>query len=379
MTRAHDQVTETADQIEEKAAQWVTRIDLRGTPDEWARLDTWLAASPRHRAAFLRLSVAWRRADQLKNLAALSGEVDEDLLDPARWSDAEHDSAIPDARQPAAQPLDAEQLSPPQPAFAHPDLLTSPRQVARSRVAFRFAASVVAFGVIALAGYGAWFSMGRSDARTYSTEVGEFRRVPLGDGSTLALNTNSKVTVRYTANHREVELVRGEALFTVAHNTQRPFDVRASGTVVRAVGTEFSVRLRDELSVDVFVSEGRIAINPPFRSTLAAGSAASVRSGRVTAKTLSADDISNRLSWTTGRLVFQGETLAEVVGEFNRYNSRRLLVSTPDLAKLRIGGTFQATDPDGFATALERTFPVHARRLSQSFGTEVIRLESGVR
>ncbi len=41
--------------------------------------------SPRHRAAFLRLSVAWRRADELKKLAPLSGVVDPDLLDPARW------------------------------------------------------------------------------------------------------------------------------------------------------------------------------------------------------------------------------------------------------------------------------------------------------
>jgi hypothetical protein len=88
MTRAHDNdFPGRASEIEQQAAEWVTRIDLRGTPEEWAALDAWLNASPRHRAAFLRLSVAWRRADALKGLAPLSGAVDEDLLDPIRSRD----------------------------------------------------------------------------------------------------------------------------------------------------------------------------------------------------------------------------------------------------------------------------------------------------
>ncbi len=51
-------VPEGADEIEAEAAEWIVRIDLHGTPENWAALDTWLAANPRHRAAFLRLSVA---------------------------------------------------------------------------------------------------------------------------------------------------------------------------------------------------------------------------------------------------------------------------------------------------------------------------------
>src|SRR5687767_10795521 len=78
-----------AGEIEQRAAEWVARIDLRGTPEEWAALDAWLAANPRHRAAFLRLSVAWRRADQLKKLAPSNGVVDADLFDPARIDNAD--------------------------------------------------------------------------------------------------------------------------------------------------------------------------------------------------------------------------------------------------------------------------------------------------
>src|SRR4051812_23814736 len=107
MTKAHDDLSNTGDNwesIEQKAAEWVTRIDLRGTPEEWAALDVWLAASPRHRAAFLRLSVAWRRADGLRKLAPLRGAVDEDLLDPARWKNEPSEDELLEGRSISQQP-----------------------------------------------------------------------------------------------------------------------------------------------------------------------------------------------------------------------------------------------------------------------------------
>ena len=389
MTRAPDGFESRAEQIERNAAQWVTRIDLHGTPEEWAALDAWLAASPRHRAAFLRLSVAWRRADELKRLASLSGEVDEDLLDPARWSAAQPATAEADlsnARGAAIPPRE-----PSQPAWlvsrrsnwqseeaanAHPAparwTLRLPAMPAR------LAASFVAVAIIVLAGAGSWYALNTTNGETYATAIGEFRRFGLSDGSSIALNTNSRVRVQYTATHRNIELIRGEALFTVAHNKQRPFDVTAGATTVRAVGTAFSVRLRDESSIDLLVSEGRIAINPPSDATLAAGSIATIRKGRLLEKTLTPNEIDGRLAWTAGRLTFQGETLADVASEFNRYNSRQLLVSDPAAARLRIGGTFNATDPDGFAKALERAFHIRAQHLRGATGREVIRLDSGV-
>src|SRR3954454_16481883 len=102
MTKIQDDVEDgckrRANEIEEQAAEWVARIDLRGTPEVWSALDAWLNKSPRHRAAFLRLSVAWRRADELKKLAPLSGAADPDLLDPARWAAGPVDDAVLEGR-----------------------------------------------------------------------------------------------------------------------------------------------------------------------------------------------------------------------------------------------------------------------------------------
>src|SRR3569832_1222093 len=98
MTKTLDEFEGRANEIEQQAAEWVARIDLRGTPEEWSALDAWLNTSPRHRAAFLRLSVAWRRADELKKLAPAGGVVDPDLFDPTHKTDEPTDDEVLEGR-----------------------------------------------------------------------------------------------------------------------------------------------------------------------------------------------------------------------------------------------------------------------------------------
>jgi transmembrane sensor len=427
MTKIQDEFEGRASEIEQQAAEWVARIDLRGTPDQWTALDAWLNTSPRHRAAFLRLSVAWRRADELKKLAPLGGNVDPDLLDPARWKSDRRDDAALDDRAIAFEPLQRDDT--PRPA-THADVRTTPARtlrvvastekpiqadsnwaaarVYRSRpdntatneevdifthdvsggvrgyralATPRLAASVTVLAITVLGGMGAWYAVEQRNTQTFSTHIGEFEQVTLQDGSKIALNTNTEVRVRYSAHYRHIDLTRGEALFEVAKNKEKPFDVEAGSTTVRAVGTAFSVRLHEAGAnerVDVVVSEGRIAINPPSKQTFAAGSVATVRNGRVEATVLEEGDITGKLAWTTGRVMFQGERLSDVVEELNRYNVRQLQITDPDIADLRIGGTFQATDPDGFARALGATFGIKSHVVPKPFGEDMITLDSGV-
>ncbi|MEJ0038585.1 MAG: FecR domain-containing protein [Gammaproteobacteria bacterium] len=428
MTRTRDELEGRANEIEQQAARWVTRIDVRSTPEEWTALDAWLRTNPRHRAAFLRLSVAWRRADELKKLAPLSGVVDPDLLDPARWNTEPQDDDGLEGHTIAVDPRRTDDT--PRPAN-HTAVRGGParslRVVAstenptpadndwaaarvyrarteeasandderdlfthevsggvtrfRALAASRLAASITVLAIASIGGLGAWYAVEQKNTQTYSTHIGEFNRVVLEDGSTIALNTDSEVRVHYSSRYRHVGLMRGEALFQVAKNKEKPFDVEAGSTTVRAVGTAFSVRLHEAGTnerVDVVVSEGRIAINPPSSQTFAAGSVATVQNGRVDATRVDGDDITSKLAWTTGRLMFQGEKLSDVVDELNRYNLRKLQVADPDIAGLRIGGTFQATDPDGFARALGATFGIKSHLVAKSFGGDVIALDSGV-
>ena len=130
---------------------------------------------------------------------------------------------------------------------------------------------------------------------------------------------------------------------------------------VRAVGTAFSVRLRDSAQVEVLVAEGAVQIDtshalqaPPVH----AGEAAVLHSDHIAVSRVEPQQLERRFAWTAGQIQLRGETLEEAVSEFNRYNRRQLRLADARLADLRVGGTFSATDPDSFAAALASTFGV---------------------
>ncbi len=327
-----------ANDIEEQAAQWLVQLDSTGSPEKWAALDAWLAASPRNRAAFLRLSVAWSRSDNLRRLRPLDGEVDPDVLSTS-------------ARRRRERPV-----------WLRP----------------RWAGGLAAAAAVALVGFGAtlWTNATPSAREIYSTELNKpAEEFILQDGSKVVLNTDSEVRVQFTPTHREVKLVRGEALFKVAHNAQRPFDVVAGNATVRAVGTAFSVRVRDRSYVDVIVTEGRVALNPPSSAILDAGQAASLIGSRVQTWQVEGGEIERKLQWIDGQIAFTGESLDEAIDEFNRYNRTRIVIADPEVGARRISGVFKALDPEEFAKALD-SWGIRARTSDTLLGPRTIRLET---
>jgi transmembrane sensor len=219
-----------------------------------------------------------------------------------------------------------------------------------------------------------------------ATAVGELRNVELPDGSTVLVNTNTRIETAYSAAERRVRLVHGEAHFTVAKNPVRPFYVEANGVAVRAVGTAFNVRLRSD-SVEVLVTEGRVRVADTTRGTsliaeksvqvstdeaplLRAGEravvAGSVAPGGVRqpvpAAAVTASEVGRVLAWQDRRLEFGAVPLSEIVAEFNRYNRVQLVVEEPALAAQRFGGSFRVDQPDTLVRLLEDRFGVRAER-----------------
>jgi transmembrane sensor len=66
-------------------------------------------------------------------------------------------------------------------------------------------------------------------------------------------------------------------------------------------------------------------------------------------------------AWTQRRLVFRDKTLAEVIGQFNRYHRQKLVIDDPGLAGLRISGTFDTSDPESLVTYLGTVESVRVR------------------
>jgi transmembrane sensor len=306
-----------SDPINLRASRWLAARDAGPfTPAESDEFNRWLDADIRHRVAYLRMEANWKRAERLRELKPLDGQVQADLL---------------------AKP-------------------------ARRRWPLALAASVL---VAALAG--AWVWQQQFGWQHHDTGVGCLEHIVLEDGSVIDLNTNSDLRVRLSDDGRHVRLLRGEARFQVAHDTRRPFTVEAAGTAVRAVGTSFSVRVHDSRQVDVLVAEGQVAVaterlaGPAAGvSQLEAGDEAVVLPDRMSVSRVEPQLVARRMAWTSGRLEFRGETLADAVAEFNRYNRRQIRLAEPTLAALRVGGSFASTDPDSFVDALASAFDLHA-------------------
>jgi transmembrane sensor len=210
--------------------------------------------------------------------------------------------------------------------------------------------------------------------RSYSTGVGEQRQIALPDGSRVEMNTNSEISIHLTKSSRTIQLVRGEALFTVAHDPTRPFDVQVGQTVIRAIGTEFDV-YRQSAGTRVTVIDGLVQVStgdvvPPFPSKpnalstdapFAPDSAASHAQHSETAQLVAAGEaalisVSGEIShhsdvdtdkaaaWRRSRLVFENETLASIAAEFNRYNALKIRVEG-EAADQHFSGTFDANKP----------------------------------
>lgn len=204
----------------------------------------------------------------------------------------------------------------------------------------------------------------------YETRVGERREVRLDDGSVVTLNTGSLLEVAYNPARRDVRLLRGQALFQVAHNKAWPFVVSAGDRQVTAVGTAFDVRV-DGSRVRVVLLEGKVRVDPLRREglerlipQLAAEDLGPgqqlVASTGAPSVTVAAADIQRAVSWRNGQVIFRDDTLGAAVTELNRYSETRILVNDPKLSALKVSGVFNTDRPENFVAAVTTFYPIKA-------------------
>jgi len=326
-----------ADEIAAEADEWLLKLhDAEAAPaGQRKAFAEWLTRSPAHIEAFLTATRTWH-ALAVDGAGHWSSDA---LIAAARAAD-ESDNVIPlrDSDRPAAQAVPARR---------------------RRTWSLRLAAVAAAVAVCAI-GVG-WLRGDWPPQNDLKTAVGEQRSVTLADGSVVFLNTDSELRVRWTARERHIDLLRGEARFTVTKNPARPFIVATQEATVRAVGTVFNVRTAPA-TTQVAVLEGRVEVNAdvngaepqssPPRSTLIL---AATQRAAVTRKGIEVDvgpPFERVTAWTERRLVFRDDTLSAVVAEFNRYRLRALVVDDPGLAAVRISGVFALDDPDSLLTYL---------------------------
>jgi len=313
-------------QIYEEATQWLIKHREAGLDlQEKSAFDTWLRESPQHVRAYLEMSAVW---EDVPALDASWNPAAEQLIDHVRGEG----NIVRFAHN----------------APAPPPAATS--RAGRNGSAVKFFALAATIVIIAV-GMTAWHWF---NLNTYTTDVGEQRSIVLADGSTVDLNSRSRVRIHFAGSQRDVDLLDGQALFRVAHDSSRPFIVHSGTADVRAVGTQFDV-YRKRAGTVVTVVEGKVAIvSSAFAAAqdLTAGEQLTVPSGRPSAAGNSYTperqrhaNVATATAWTQRTLVFDSSPLTDVAEEFNRYNTRQLVITDPVLSRIRISGMFSSADP----------------------------------
>ncbi|HEY2707194.1 MAG TPA: FecR domain-containing protein [Caulobacteraceae bacterium] len=293
-------------QAAQEASAWFARLKRRQVSlTDLEAFRAW-RAEPHNRAAYERVDATWREA------GALAG-------------DAASRQAVSDALRRGAA-----------------------RHSRRDRRAAWIAGAGVAATVLILVAGGA--ALYQTAHPTYATAVGEQRLVRLADGSTVRLDTDSKLQVSFSSGARDIQLDHGQAFFDVAHDASRPFLVQAGPVTVRAVGTQFDVRA-DGAAPLVTLVQGVIEVKRRDGTaqtwTLHAGQQLITSPASVPKTT----DVAAATSWTSGRVVFEGAPLGDAIAEINRYCAHKIVLRAPRLGATPVSGSFESGDAAAFVAA----------------------------
>lgn len=352
------------EQIYSEASLWLVEfrsgdIDAAGRKE----FHEWLRTSPEHIRAYLELAAIWNEGHALDS----------------QQSFADAAPGIPSNVVPLADSFPDRMANSAERGGAH--LRSQSRGIrALARVRVLAAASLLLAALGALTGH--WYS----NRGVYTTGIGEQHRVTLTDGSVVQLNAESKIRVRYHNGQRDIDLLAGQALFQVAHDAARPFVVHTASSLVKAVGTQFDV-YRKTTATTVTVIEGVVALlptvaeqigsledddasstsgversSPPVEVLLTAGEQAIVTPRYTATKVVR--DVEDATAWTRGHLVFRGASLQDVAIEFNRYNTRRIVIRGDGLESFKVSGMFSSTDPRSLIRFLEGRPEMHVSEMA---------------
>ncbi|SEN11130.1 FecR family protein [Sphingomonas gellani] len=217
------------------------------------------------------------------------------------------------------------------PAPAAP-MLAVPSPIVARPSRRRWIGGAIAAAVTGAVGLGVWTQM--PQPYTVRTAPGEQRVVALQDGSSIALAGAS--TVRLDRRDARVATVeRGEMLFGVRHDADRPFAVQVAGLKVVDLGTVFDVKTAAG-HTQVAVAEGAVMVDPDGAAMrLGPGQAMVAEGTTLERRTVATADIGG---WRQGRLAYDDAPLAEVAADLSRQLGRRVAVA-PSLARRKFRGT----------------------------------------
>ncbi len=320
-------------QIEQQAADWLARLDDGLSGNEQDQFLEWLTKDPKHREAMELYQWGWGEFDRLAGVQLTqSAEIEPDLLSHRGKKNRKIFNFI------GKQSLGAAALI------------------------------MICIGVP----LGLWVTnhSENTDAVPAYQLMERLERQELPDGSMVDLNRGAKISVHFSKQERVVFLNGGEANFSVAKDTERPFLVSVGGVNVRAVGTVFNIRYVGN-NVDVVVSEGAVEVGldtqphqnsqqPDSSKLLKVGQKVrvSLNEGRpeMNIIDLTPEAMAEELLWQPRLLKFDSVPLTDIVETFNRHNQIQVVVDDPALESIVLSSAFWSDNVEGFLRLMENNF-----------------------
>lgn len=306
--------------IQTQAAAWLARRNNgEHSAEEQRAFLVWLNTSAAHREAYARAEALWEQMRSLDTVA---------------------DKQLAEAR-----------------AF----LAQRRRQPALRRYAVAALILLAAGGIL-------WQADGLSylNDQTYQTAHGQTRAVDLADGSRLELDTDSEARVHYSRHGRKIRLLRGQAVFTVAHGDPRPFEVFAGQGKIRDIGTQFDVRHAAD-GVAVAVLDGEVEVAGTPKATPVAVHRGQKIGYRPSGELMPVQsiDINNYSAWREGKLAFNARPLREVLEELGRYHRATVTVTAPAVLDTKVSGIFPTDNLPQAMQTIAATLPIRLTRLGE--------------
>jgi transmembrane sensor len=324
--------------IEEEAAHWIAKIDRQLTAVEEGEFKQWITLSATHYKLFIAMAEHWDHTEVLKHFKNVNRKI--------QPSTQQKTPSVSNKKSYGYQPA--------------------------------MAASVFVICLLSIIGmFRYWSPIAERDAyaiqysETFSTTTNSFADSLLPDGSRLKINAKSHVDINYSNKIRKIELHEGEIFIEVAHDANRPLVVYANDRFVKAVGTAFNVNLVNEqiIKLTVTVTEGKVVYgtannngkndNPAIKTSLLSSGQQVILGGLAeNIISISKEELNRVLSWRSGKLIFNGQTLKEVLTEIERYTDYKFVTDTANIEDIKIVGYFNAGDIDKFLSAMKNNFDI---------------------
>lgn len=329
MNSTHNITKELPETILEEAAIWQARLQHGETDIELQKaFNIWLAADARHRQAYEEMELLWGTLET--PVTQLMAEQSDHSL--------------------AAKTVSVHKLQ---------------QQSLRHRFQHLALAACLVLTIV-IGWQQDWATHWQSD---YVTAIGEETSILMADNSRITLNTDSALAVDFTAERRQVRLLKGEAWFEVTSADNRPFIVATSAGSVRVTGTRFNVRLHQDAAI-VSLDEGQVELSTPDHSSNPNGSPVVLSPGQQAMlssqgiSSLSSFDHTAITAWLRKQFVFYDTPLAEVVDTLNRHRYGRIIIINQKLKALKISGVFSTNELDTALDVMANTLPIHLTRLT---------------